>query len=209
MVLKRIVLLLALMVLLAPAAARADSFTFTLNCTLSGAGCANSGPWGTVTISDNTTNANWVDLSVALNVPTAKTLNLDLNFLGTVASGYSFSLTNGKSVAYSPDGIKADGYSTGMLDIQIPGTGNLGNANPWSGTLQLSNLGVFANLDASMFNTEDSSNLIYLAVHDSNDGTGQSIWLGSTDNTEVPEPCTLALLGSGLLGVPFLRRRLR
>jgi hypothetical protein len=94
--------------------------------------------------------------------------------------------------------------------LEIPGTGN-GGFEPLTVTLTKAS----TNLDPSNFNVTESGGLLFAAVHigsllctDQANGVcspgvsgQQSLWVGSRPVPTVPEPASVLLLGSGLVGV--------
>ena len=115
------------------APAEAASIAFSLNCDISGpAPCTAMPAAGTIELTDNTTNTNWVDIVVT--VTSGKIKDFYLNIAGTPSPGFSF-LTTGPSVGFSPNGKSADGYDSDF-DLVIPNNGNI-NEGSLSTTLQL------------------------------------------------------------------------
>lgn len=183
----------------------ASALTFDLNYTISATPTPVTPNWGTLTITDD---GNSVDLLVSPTNTSWKLLELDLNYVGG-ATSFSYTGTGGNgTVNYSPDGIKADGYSAGMFDLAIPATGNFGNV---SGDVLIVLSAGSVNLDPSNFDFKDSNGLLTSAEHFGNlpQAQGGSIWVGSGPGTtnKVPEPSTMLLLGSGLLGLALFGRK--
>jgi hypothetical protein len=144
----------------------------------------------------------------------AKIFEVDLDYKGTALpddSTTDFTISSGDTVLYHVDSIKPDGYS-GLLDVGIPKNGTLdtgGVSSPFAFDLtSISALG-FGDFDAL-----DTTSTIFSGIHISDpDGTGPatSLWLGALagGSTAVPEPATLALLGTALIGLGVLRQRQR
>ena len=206
------------------ARAEAATITFSLDCPFNGPNiCASpiSPAAGTITLTDN---GDFVDILVS--VTDGKIKDLHLNFTGTPQTGYSFFSTN-SSVSYNPDNEQADGYNVGFFDINAGGN----NDNPFLTTLKLQKtvamVTTYQNLDVSQFLAKSDDGVFWAAVHN-NSGDN---WVGATScsfretptansaacvavnptgsGATAPEPASLVLLGSGLLGGAWRMRRRR
>jgi hypothetical protein len=195
------------------APARAAVITYQLNTIIGGQ--INSGYGdqvttgiGTVTYADDSTNANEVDVTIALTSG-FKALEITMNADAKALGG---TLTTGPGITASSNDVSAGGYK-GSFDIAVPDNGNLGNSDTVTFTLALD--GGSTNIDPSDFNLLDTLGLVYNAVHVTNcstnaacDANGGSIWVGNGPVVaSVPEPASIAVLGAGLLGISMLRRR--
>jgi len=184
----------------------ASSYTYNLIYKIDGAGSLNQmtkiSSLGTVTISDDTTNSNWVDIAISLNSG-LKLLDFDLNYNGI--QNITNLTISGATLDVATDSQNADGYK-GYFDISVPKNGNLGNVSSFNGILKANQ-----NLDASSFNALDTLGLLHVSVHV---GAGSSVLPGEVASlfagdgtTPVPEPSILILLGTGLLGILGIGRK--
>lgn len=190
--------------------------TYALNEIINGGSSLTpSASFGSVTFSDNTSDANKVDVAISLNGTGQKTLAFYFNYDPTFGSSTHFTVSGGVStLSNSENNQQADGYTAGKFDIQTPATGNAGT-EPLNFTIALSG----TNLDPSDFNFTDLSGHLFDALHIGNCGDDTctpaglngdaSIWVGAGPATAVPEPTSILLLGSALLPLAILRRRNR
>jgi hypothetical protein len=183
-----------------------QALSFDLNCVITSSGCTPTVNYGTITITDsgNSVLINVDLVGSGINKVLKLDLNTNLNDIGWNVTG---SVSN---VDASTNGIMANGYSAGQFDLEIPGTGN-GGFEPLAVTLTKAS----TNLDPSNFNVTESGGLLFAAVHigsllctDQANGVcspgvsgQQSLWVGSRPVPTVPEPASVLLLGSGLVGV--------
>lgn len=192
---------------------QAAAITYSLNEIINGGSSLTSSPsFGSVTFSDNTTDANKVDVSISLNGTGEKTLAFYFNYDPSFGSSTPFTVSGGvTTLSNSENNQQADGYTAGKFDIQTPEHGNAGT-EPLNFTIALSG----TNLDPSSFNFTDTSGHLFDALHIGNcgderctpGGNGEaSIWVGATPATAVPEPASILLLASALLPLAVLRRR--
>jgi hypothetical protein len=207
---RKFVLLSAAAVLIAGLAtpAQAASITFDLNCTIvSSTSCTPHSSYGSITLSDNASNPNWLDFKIDLNSPWDEISKVWLNFAYTgpgSTSGYSFESTNG-SVDYHVNNVGP----SGNFDMTLDPRGTSAH-DPYKGTLMLQkghSHPDYLDLNPSMFQNLDEYGVLYAGA-----SIGQCDWqnVGSTGTPAVPEPASMVLLGTGLIGlVGGARRRLR
>ncbi len=212
--------------------APSSALVFNLDCIISGAGCAASASYGTLTLTDNGNNVT-ISVDLAGN-NLQKVLEAQLNYddsifgpaddFGTTAdTSPPPGATNG--VLEGENAIKPDGYP-GFLDLQVPDSGSVqpNNVEPFVDNITLTGF----DLDPSNFDFKDTLNAIFAAVHIGQCGSAasasgscepgitgtNSIWVGSlTQNggggppTGIPEPGSISLLAFGLLGLVYAIRR--
>ncbi len=207
--------------------ASASTFTYNLDYRISDPDTPLNNTIGTVTIADNTNNANYVDVTIALNDNDWKILSFDLNFLNnsTKVSYSGWDITNitnhggSKDLTYDFNKIRPPGYGNqGGFDL---GSANVNKFGTFTFTIAAYNVSggnkTYIDLNADNFNflnyTGTGDGIFYAAVHIGNyDGPNKhpntdSITVGATN--AVPIPGAAWLFGSGLLGLVALKRKLK
>jgi hypothetical protein len=180
--------------------AYAGPIAYQLDTVVSGNTLTPTPSYGTVTYTDS---GNSVVLTIDLARSSWKALAITMNFNDAKFGNTGWSVSgDSTTIDVSENQIKADGYSLGMFDIEIPDTGNLKGTEPYS--ITISHTG--SNLDPADFDVTATGGL-YNVVHIGNlDDCGDSIWVASHDPVPAPEPATFAFLGLGLTALGFLRR---
>jgi len=214
-----ILVLLGMMAVIIPAAQ--GSIVFTLN----ESGCCGSGPFGTVTL-DQTT-ANLVTVTETLNpgvnwAGTGAGEALEFNILNDPAINIAIASTNNNQTNFSAGVGTAQASPYGTFDYFIHCITCQGGTGP-TGTLTFTvALAVAGPLDIASFEVKsgappNGATPSYVA----SDICLQSLQPGACtgnagasdfqikNNPPVPEPVTSGLVGTGLVSLFFLRRRVR
>lgn len=196
----------------------ASVITYSIDCSISGTGCAAITPIGTLTLTDNTSGAdNRVDVAVNLTSGVFNIQGIYLNYIDANFSNASaFSVTAGTgTVAVDENDQKADGLPSGTygeFDLLIEPPSSTGE--PYSTTLALAGFDIFVS-DFDL--TSNGAGTLFAALKTTAGGTwnGASSRVTTTPPTggngtvptaQVPEPAVWSLLLAGLLGLQRARR---
>jgi hypothetical protein len=198
-----------------------------------GQNCVNkisAGPFGSLVFTDNGDGTEHVSISnfgtspkilkLLFNYGAPPTTDGQLNapaqstFSGTSTLDAGFATGAGSKIGYTQDTYQADGLQSVLFDIDIPIQGNFGEDAPFAFDLSGNNGGLLAPFFRSFDNTATLWAAIHLGADDFCTGSNgcvndnQSIWLGALvgSGTEIPEPTTLLLLATGLLGLAGIAR---
>jgi len=190
-----------------------EALSFSLNCIVTGNNtCTPSVSYGTISFTDN---GNGVDVLVDLVGTGQRIQTVLFNYDDAKFANNAFSIA--PSVNVAENGNTLPPFNGGGFDLQIPSQANMNTPDPYLGTLTLASL----NLDPADFNFLDSSGTLFAAVHIGTCGPNEpaSCLPGQTGNnsikvgalgdplTPVPEPATLLLWGTTVVGLGFLKRR--
>jgi len=177
--------------------AKATVINFTLDTLVAGPSPGSS-PYGTITLADNGNN---IDFTVSLNNGGKLVAVISLNYLGVLGLATDWTASGGNIGANTITVSSNNAGYNGYFDIRLVDSGPY--SNPLTFTLSKSS----TNLNVSDFNTKDQYGVYYAIVATSDTPETNRTYLGATTSNVVPEPGTMMLLGSGLVGLAGYGRR--